>query len=54
LEQQVASQDAETRLFKALVELAPIGIGVASLDSTIIYANPACNTNLASVLQNIA
>jgi PAS domain S-box-containing protein len=42
LEQQVTNQDAETRLFKALVELSPIGIGVASLDSTIIYANPAC------------
>ncbi len=42
LEQQIATQYTEMRLFKALVELAPVGIGVASLDSTIMYANAAC------------
>lgn len=40
-EQQIERQNADLRMFQALVEHAPDSIGVIGLDQTIRYANPA-------------
>lgn len=41
LEQQVAEQIAEARIFQTLVEHTPDAVSVTALDGTSIYANPA-------------
>jgi PAS domain S-box-containing protein len=41
LQNQVFEQKTELNVFHALVEHAPDGIGVASMDGTIIYVNPS-------------